>query len=206
MKIAAIQQHSLIDYPGLISCVIFTYGCNFRCWYCHNHWLVLPSAGCKQIDTDSVFNFLAERVGWLDGVVISGGEPTLHPDLPTFIKQIKQFGFRVKLDTNGTNPKMVEHLIDASLVDYVAMDIKALPTAGNYSKVIGVADSDIIELVKKSIAVLQKSQIEYQFRITWPSDKPKSEIDEIEQVLNGCKLHVNELTLENGILADYLTF
>ncbi|MDI3525822.1 MAG: pyruvate formate lyase activating enzyme [Tenuifilum sp.] len=205
MKIAAIQKHSLIDYPGLISCVIFTHGCNFRCWYCHNHWLVLPKSEFNPIGEQDALSFLKSRKGWLDGVVVSGGEPTLHIDLPNFIEQIKRLGFRVKLDTNGTNPEMVRYLIDAGLVDFVAMDVKALPIAGNYTKIIGVPDVDIVELVKQTIEILKNSNIEHQFRITWPNDKSKSEINAIEHFLNGYKLHVNELTLENGILADYLT-
>lgn len=205
MQIAAIQKHSLVDFPGVISCVVFTYGCNLRCWYCHNHWLVLPNSKPKVIETAEVLNFLTERIGWLDGVVVSGGEPTLHPDLPHFIRLIKQLGFQVKLDTNGTNPEMVRHLIDAGLVDFVAMDVKALPTAGNYTKIIGVPDVDIVEQVKQTIAILKSSKVQHQYRITWPSDKPKLEITTIEHFLNGYKLHVNELTLENGILADYLT-
>ncbi len=205
MRIAAVQKHSLIDYPGTIACVIFTYGCNFRCWYCQNHWLVLSNSKSNTVEPESVLNFLKNRVGWLDGVVISGGEPTIQPDLPLFIEQIKRLGYRVKLDTNGSNPKMLRYLIDSKLVDFIAMDVKALPLAGSYSKVIELPDSKIVELVRQSIDILVKSNIDFQFRITWPPDKPKTEIGAIEQFLSGHKLHVNELTLENGILADYLT-
>ena len=111
MKIGAIQKTTLIDYPGVIACTIFTQGCNFRCGYCHNPELVDPDIFKNAIDTDEVFDFLENKKGKLQGVCITGGEPTIHRDLPKFIKQIREMGFKVKLDTNGSNPEMVQKLI-----------------------------------------------------------------------------------------------
>ena len=111
----------MIDFPRRIACVAFTYGCNWACWYCHNADLLHEKADL----TDEFFSFLENRRGWLDGVVICGGEPTIHHDLPATIRKIKEMGFDVKLDTNGTNPEMLERLIADKLIDYVAMDIKA---------------------------------------------------------------------------------
>lgn len=133
MKIAGIIKSSLIDYPGKASTVVFLGGCNFRCGYCHNPELILckeasDSHGShiprEEIDTEDFLDFIESRRRFLDGVCISGGEPTLNKDLPGFIGRIKQKGFAIKLDTNGTNPVMLKELIDGKLVDYVAMDIK----------------------------------------------------------------------------------
>jgi len=129
MIVGGIQKNSLIDYPGKIGCVLFTAGCNLRCPYCHNPSLVLvDQQGCAPwIEEKEVFRFLAGRRSLLDGVVISGGEPTLHPDIGPFCERIKQMGYAVKLDTNGSRPEVIDHLIRNDLVDYIAMDIKTLP-------------------------------------------------------------------------------
>lgn len=161
MIIGGLQKSSLIDYPGKISAIVFTQGCNFRCPYCHN-----PELGVNAISTHykttSILEFLKTRVGKLDGIVITGGEPTLHKDLPEVIKQIKNLGFLVKLDTNGTNPEMLKTLIKNKVIDYVAMDIKA--PVEKYSKVVDAkVDTDnIIE----SIEILKNSKINYEFRTT----------------------------------------
>ena len=128
MPIKGLQKTTLIDFPGKVACTIFLGGCNFRCGYCHNPEFVLPDMIQKIKDSfipeDAFFSFLQSREGLLDGVVISGGEPTIMPDLPKFISKIKEIGFQIKLDTNGTNPVMVTKLIDQNLVDYIAMDYK----------------------------------------------------------------------------------
>lgn len=124
VKIGGIQKFSTVDYPGFSCASIFTIGCNMRCGYCHNPELVLPEQYVDAIPEEDILAFLQTRVGLLDAVTISGGEPTIQPDLPRFIATIKAMGFLVKLDTNGTNPEMLEQLIEDSLVDFVAMDIK----------------------------------------------------------------------------------
>ena len=127
MKIGGLQKFTLIDYPAKIAATIFTVGCDFRCPFCHNPELVLPEEIKKnsQISEKELFAFLEERRGFLEGICIGGGEPCINEDLPQFCEKIKKMGYLVKLDTNGSRPEMLEILIDKSLVDYVAMDIKA---------------------------------------------------------------------------------
>ena len=127
MIIAGLQKTTLIDYPGKIACVVFLAGCNFRCPWCYSSELVLPLKIVKQprISEKEFFDFLRQRQGLLEGVVICGGEPTINKELPQFIEKIKNLGYSVKLDTNGSNPEMLKDLVNAKLIDYVAMDIKA---------------------------------------------------------------------------------
>lgn len=160
--IGGLQKSSLIDYPEKISAVIFTQGCNFRCPYCHNPELINGKRQTANEMREQVLEFLKQRTGKLDGVVITGGEPTLHADLPQFIKQIKELGFAVKLDTNGTNPEMLPQLIDEKLIDYVAMDIKA--PIENYREIV-CAKVDANKILK-SIEILKTSNIDYEFRTT----------------------------------------
>ena len=122
MVIGGLQKLTLLDFPERVACTVFTYGCNLRCPYCHNASLVVEKP--ILIKEDEFFSFLNKRVGILDGVCVSGGEPLLNKDIGTFLKKIKDLGYKVKLDTNGTNPKLLEELIDENLVDYVAMDVK----------------------------------------------------------------------------------
>ncbi|MDD3594136.1 MAG: anaerobic ribonucleoside-triphosphate reductase activating protein [Candidatus Gastranaerophilales bacterium] len=124
MQINGLQKSSLIDYPSKIAAVVFTQGCNFRCGYCHNPALVQPNK-LELKNEKEILEFLKSRVNKIDGVVISGGEPTLQKDLPAFVKKVKEMGFAVKLDTNGTNPNMAEKLLEQQFIDYIAMDIKA---------------------------------------------------------------------------------
>lgn len=162
MRIGAIQRFSMIDYPGQLAAIIFTQGCNFRCPYCHNPELVNFDLLQEPLSENEILAFLESRKGKLDAVCITGGEPTLHPDLPEFIAKIKEMGFLVKLDTNGTNPELLNFLIENKLVDYVAMDIKA--PLNNYYKVTKT-QVDVAKL-KKSIEILQAAEIEYEFRST----------------------------------------
>jgi pyruvate formate lyase activating enzyme len=157
--IGGLQKQTILDYPGKIACTIFISGCNFRCKYCHNPGL---NKNTKSIYTkEKILEFLNERKEFLDAVCISGGEPTLNEDLPDFISKIKKMGFLVKLDTNGTNPKMLKELIENNLVDYVAMDVKA--PLDFYEN---VTDSKIEkENIKESINLIKKME-NYEFRIT----------------------------------------
>jgi pyruvate formate lyase activating enzyme len=153
----------LIDYPGRVAATVFLSGCNFRCPWCYARELVLPELIAKQpqIPEAELFEFLKENQGLLQGVVICGGEPTLNPELPGFIKKIKDLGFMVKLDTNGSNPKMLKDLIDNDLVDYVAMDIK-LPKEKYPLVLQGVP----LENVEESVKILKNSTIDFEFRTT----------------------------------------
>lgn len=165
LLIGGLQKSSLIDYPEKIASIVFTQGCNFKCPYCHNPELISGSVTLhneKINHADAILKFLNSRKGKLDGVVITGGEPTLHKNLPEFIKEIKTLGFLVKLDTNGTNPKMLKSLIDKKLIDYIAMDIKS--PIEKYSEV--VCTKVNTENIIKSIEILKNSSIKYEFRTT----------------------------------------
>lgn len=162
MIIGALQKTSLIDYPGEIAAVIFTQGCNFRCPYCHNPELVDSTKFQKPLTIEYVLDFLDYRKNLLDGVVITGGEPTIHYDLPEFIQKIKRMGYSVKLDTNGTNPNMIRRVIDLGLVDYIAMDFKA--PLGKYEEVVRTQVN--IQDIFESVNVIKNSNIHYEFRTT----------------------------------------
>lgn len=184
--ISGLQKSSLIDYPEKISAVMFTQGCNFRCPYCHNPELIqakwkMQNAKCNQ---NEILEFLKTRVGKLDGVVITGGEPTIHISLPDFIKQIKDLGFAVKLDTNGTNPDMLEQLINRKLIDYVAMDIKA-----PIEKYSNITDSQVnTDDILASIQILMDSNIDYEFRTTIvKSQLSYDDLKKIASIIKGAK-------------------
>ncbi|OPX26568.1 MAG: anaerobic ribonucleoside-triphosphate reductase activating protein [Candidatus Cloacimonas sp. 4484_143] len=171
MKIGGFQKFTLIDYPGKLAAVVFTQGCNFRCPYCHNPELVYPKDFQQSIPTSQIFNFLKNRIGKLDAVSITGGEPTLQNKLPEFMQKIKEMGFLIKLDTNGTNPEMIEQLITSELVDYLAMDIKA-----PLMKYDDITKTKVnIENIEKSILLIENSGIEYEFRSTLVKDLLSSE-------------------------------
>lgn len=163
MHIGGFQKNSLIDFPGTIACVVFTSGCNFRCPYCHNPELAAgPVNGTGPLAMEDIFSFLTARKGWVDGVVITGGEPCLQPDLDDFIRQIKQMGLTVKLDTNGSCPTVLSRLLDRSLVDYVAMDIKTGPD--RYSEIM-TSGAGMVN-ISQSIDLIMASAPDYEFRTT----------------------------------------
>lgn len=164
MLIGGLQKLTLIDYPGKSACTVFSLGCNFYCPFCYSSELVLPEKIKKQpkISQQYFFQFLKKRKGLLEGVVICGGEPTLHKDLPNFIRKIKKLGFAVKLDTNGSNPKMLGKLIGSNLLDYVAMDIKT--PKEKYKEIIGPKID--IKNIEESIKILKENKIDYEFRTT----------------------------------------
>jgi pyruvate formate lyase activating enzyme len=164
MVLGGIQKNSLIDYPGKISCVLFTAGCNFRCPYCHNPSLVTPHTGVQklEIQEDEIFSFLDNRRTLLEGVVLSGGEPTLWPDIVPFCEKVKQMGYPVKLDTNGSRPKVLDHLIRKDLVDYIAMDIKTLPEFYQDFFIIDCGPRDILS----SIQLIMGCGKDHEFRTT----------------------------------------
>jgi pyruvate formate lyase activating enzyme len=164
MKVTGIQKLTLLDYPGVVACTVFTAGCNFRCPFCHNAMLVLP----EQIDDecltdDEVFGFLKKRKGVLDGVAVTGGEPLLHADMPEFLARVKELGYKIKLDTNGSNPELLSEIVKNKLVDRVAMDIKNAPE--EYARTIGLKSFDIAP-VERSKEMLLRGDIDYEFRTT----------------------------------------
>lgn len=185
MLIGGIQKMTLIDYPAKVAAIVFTIGCNFRCRFCYNTRLVEPKFFKKNeiISEKEIFDFLKTRVGKLDAVVITGGEPTLQKDLILFVKKIKKMGFLVKLDTNGTDPKTLKKLLDQKLLDYVAMDIKNELNKADYKKIIQV-DIDI-DLIKESIELLRNSNIGYEFRTTVAPGISKENILNIAKAIKG---------------------
>lgn len=163
MIIHGLQKTTLLDYPSKVAATVFFGGCNFRCPFCHNMDLVLHPEHGLSLSEEEVLSFLRSRSGILDGVCITGGEPTLQKGLPVFIEKIKDLGFCVKLDTNGTNPDMLRLLIDRSLIDYTAMDIKAAPD--DYAKVCNVSNPGLSR-VKECVSMLLAGKIPYEFRTT----------------------------------------
>jgi len=163
VKIVGFSKTSLLDWDGMVVAVIYLPGCNMRCPFCHNRELVLESTQMDEIPMGLIKEYIEENAEFLDGVVVSGGEPTIHPDLPDLMRWLRSLGMKIKLDTNGSNPEMLRDLIRAGLVDYVAMDLKA-PLDEKYSQLVG-CEAPLIE-IKHSIEILMTSGIDYEFRTT----------------------------------------
>src|SRR6056297_343553 len=202
LKIKGLEKSSLIDYPNELACTVFIGGCNFRCPFCYSSELVIPEKLEKQpeIDKKEFFDFLKKREGLLTGVVICGGEPTIHSDLKDFIKEIKEKGYKVKLDTNGSNPKMIQKLIEKDLVDYIAMDVKA--PKEKYNKVAGVEVD--INKIEKSINLLKKSGIDHEFRTTLvPSLLDKEDIIKIGKWIGEGKYYIQKFRGEKTLDPEF---
>lgn len=163
MNIQGLQKLTLLDYPEKVACTIFTAGCNFRCPFCHNASLVTHIDVGRNIPTEQVLSFLKKRLGVLDGICISGGEPLLQPDLEEFISRVKEMGYFVKLDTNGSSADLLRRLVEKRLLDYVAMDIKNAPE--KYSATIGMKEYNM-ENVFQSVDFLLSGAVSYEFRTT----------------------------------------
>lgn len=188
MLLSAIQKSTLLDYPGKIATLVFTPGCNFRCAFCHNPEFVLPEKleplRKGFIPEEIFFRFLKTRQGFLDGVVICGGEPTIHADLPDFCAKIKELGFLVKLDTNGSRPDTVESLLDAGLVDFIAMDIKH--PLERYSELTGRPND--AEAYRRSIETIMRKSPDYEFRTTVIKGRhTKEDMEEMTKSIKGAK-------------------
>jgi len=180
MKIGGLQPSSLLDFPGKVAAIVFTQGCNFRCPFCHNPELVLPELFTDDHSEESVFAFLEKRRGQLDGVSITGGEPTLQPDLIAFVKKVKAMGYAIKLDTNGSAPLVLEKLLKDHLLDYVAMDLKA-----PFERYMVLTGCDVdVELIRKSIELILAYEVPHIFRTTHvPSLLSNDEIAAIRKLL-----------------------
>ncbi len=198
MRFAGLQKNSLIDYPGKVSCVLFLSGCNFDCPYCHNPDLVRGTSSCPAyLDEKTVCNFLERRKGFLDGVVISGGEPTLNEDLISLCEKIQQIGYSVKLDTNGSQPQVIKRLIDEGLVDYIAMDIKTDPF--HYSPLI-IKDYDPIHILTTIHTIMERARA-YEFRTTCvKSIVLERTIENIAKTIRGAALYVLQRFRNSGVL------
>ena len=163
MRISGLQKMTLLDYPGLVACTVFTGGCNLRCPFCHNASLVLPERAADETDEAEVLRFLEKRQGMLDGVAVTGGEPLLHADLPDFLRRVRAMGYRIKLDTNGTFPDRLRTVVEEGLVDRVAMDVKNAPLL--YGKTVGLHRFDLVP-VERSKDFLLEGRVKYEFRTT----------------------------------------
>lgn len=163
MRLAGYQPLTLIDYPGHIASIVFTQGCVFRCVYCHNPELI-PLSGADEFSVASILAKIKTDLAMLDGVVITGGEPTVHPDLPEFLAEIKALGLKVKLDTNGVHPRLIERCLERGLVDFIAMDIKQ--RWDKYPGIIGATPAITIANCQQTCALIQNSGLEHEFRTT----------------------------------------
>ena len=191
MDIKGFLDISFVDWDGKVASVIFLPNCNFRCPFCHNRNLVLNPETIDTIPFEHIKAQLENQKNWIDGVCITGGEPTLHSFLPDLCSELKKMGFLVKLDTNGTNPIMLKELIEKKLVDYIAMDVKTSLISEKYSKAIGSNAKSLLENVKKSINLLMNSKIDYEFRTTVvPTLHESDDVVQICNALKGCKKYV----------------
>jgi len=175
MIIAGLQKTTLIDYPGKLACTVFLAVCNFRCPWCYSSELVLPAKIAKQprMEEKDFLDFLRSRQGLLEGVVICGGEPTVNKDLPQFVQKIKNLGFAVKLDTNGSSPEMLKNLVEQKLIDYVAMDIKSSLDNPAYQNLLG--EGVTLDKIKESANLLMQGNVDFEFRTTVVSTVHKKE-------------------------------
>lgn len=199
MQILGLNKTTLLDYPEHVAATVFTGGCNFRCPFCHNMDLVLGEVE-PALSTEDFFAFLEKRKGILDGVCITGGEPTLQKDLPDFIRGIRDKGYLVKLDTNGYRPKVLEELLRENLLDYVAMDIKS--SVENYPRVTGMADLDVTG-IQESVSLLKSAGIPYEFRTTVVKGLHRiDEFDGIGRWLQGAEAYFLQAFRENEKVPD----
>jgi pyruvate formate lyase activating enzyme len=199
MKIGGLQKLSLIDYPGRIAAVVFTQGCNFRCPYCHNPELVDPHRYGPVWPVEEVFSFLTKRRGKLEAVSVTGGEPTLQPDLANFLQSIKMMGYLVKLDTNGSNPAVIEELAKRRLVDFWAMDVKG--PLEKYRQIAGVS-VDILD-IQKSISLILASEAEHEFRTTVVSSLlNRDDLSNVVNLIAGAKSYALQGFVPVKILSD----
>jgi pyruvate formate lyase activating enzyme len=196
MLIGGLQKVSMLDFPGKIAAVVFTQGCPFRCRFCHNPELVLPERFQTPMKEADLWAFLEKRKGMLDGVVISGGEPTLQPDLAAFIQKLKALDYAVKLDSNGAFPERLEKLFAAGGIDYVAMDLKA--GWGSYAAVAGVAIDEA--KIRRSMELIRASGIPYEWRTTVVPELPIDTSEVAKLVRRGERLFLQHFRASENVL------
>lgn len=188
MRIVGLEKNSVVDFPGQLAAVLFSPGCNLDCYYCHNR-AIIGKVTPEQLHSEAeIIAFLQKRQGLLDGVVFSGGEPTLQPDLADMMRRVKALGFSVKLDTNGTNPVVLRTLIAQELVDYVAMDLKA--PLQKYAGICGEKSNTFLENIRESIAVLMTGKVPYEFRTTLVPELTEEDVLEMAAEIRGARLYV----------------
>ena len=198
MKIQGLQKLTLLDYPEKVACTVFFAGCNFRCPFCHNASLVTHIPEEAGVSEDAFFAFLKKRQGILDGVCITGGEPLMQPEIGDFIRKIKEMGYAVKLDTNGSYPKKLKELVKQGLIDYVAMDIKNSPDA--YDVTSGT-DGRYMENVRESVIFLKEGNVPYEFRTTVTKNfHHKENFKKIGQWISGAEKYFLQSFVDSGDL------
>ncbi|MFA7141730.1 MAG: anaerobic ribonucleoside-triphosphate reductase activating protein [Candidatus Paceibacterota bacterium] len=201
MKIGGLQKTTLIDYPSEIACIVFLVGCNFRCPFCYSRELVLKNEDLFLIKEEEFFSFLKQRQGQLDACVICGGEPTLNKEIFDFCRKIKELDYKIKLDTNGSNPDVIKKLLKEKLVDYIAMDMKA-PYL-NYSKAIGVTYP--VSRIKESVEIIKEMCPDYEFRTTIvPEIHKLSDIKKIvKQIAPAKKFFIQNFRNDKELLSSH---
>jgi len=204
MEFKGFQKTSLIEYPGKIVSVAFVGGCNFRCPFCQNPDLISSFEDLPSIPEEEVIRYLVSKKKWLDGLSITGGEPTLYEDLPNFTRRVREEGFLVEIETNGTNPKMIRNLIEDDTVSYIALDVKAPLVWEKYKRAAGIEDKILFEKVKETVGILLESSADYEFRTTVvPGLSSEVDIMDIATQIRGAKRYVlqqfrNERTLDKN--------
>ncbi len=199
MLIKGLQKLTLLDFPGRTACTVFTAGCNFRCPFCHNAVLVTGNDG-DYYDEDEIFDFLKKRKSVLDGVAVTGGEPLLQHDIERFLYEIKDMGYAVKLDTNGSFPEKLDGILQLGLVDYVAMDVKN--HFDKYAVTVGIENFDV-DAVKKSMEILKNSGVEYEFRTTVTENfHTLDDIEKLAKQISGTEHYFLQNFEDSGNLID----
>lgn len=198
MKFYGMQKMTLLDYPGYVACTLFTGGCNFRCPFCHNALLVLDLDENYTIPEEEVLAFLKKRQGLLDGVCVTGGEPLINKDIGDFLSKVKELGFKIKLDTNGTNPALLKELVSQNLVDYVAVDIKNSPE--KYAETVGLKSFDM-STINETVNFLMTGCVDYEFRTTVTKQfHTEKSMEEAARFIRGAKRYFLQNFVDSGNL------
>ncbi len=198
MKFYGMQKMTLLDYPGYVACTLFTGGCNFRCPFCHNALLVLDLDENYTIPEEEVLAFLKKRQGLLDGVCVTGGEPLINKDIGDFLSKVKELGFKIKLDTNGTNPALLKELVSQNLVDYVAVDIKNSPE--KYAETVGLKSFDM-STINETVNFLMTGSVDYEFRTTVTKQfHTEKSMEEAARFIRGAKRYFLQNFVDSGNL------
>lgn len=198
MKFYGMQKMTLLDYPGYVACTLFTGGCNFRCPFCHNALLVLDLDENYTIPEEEVLAFLKKRQGLLDGVCVTGGEPLINKDIGDFLSKVKELGFKIKLDTNGTNPALLKELVSQKLVDYVAVDIKNSPE--KYAETVGLKSFDM-STINETVKFLMSGCVDYEFRTTVTKQfHTEKSMEEAARFIRGAKRYFLQNFVDSGNL------
>lgn len=198
MKFYGMQKMTLLDYPGYVACTLFTGGCNFRCPFCHNALLVLDLDENYTILEEEVLAFLKKRQGLLDGVCVTGGEPLINKDIGDFLSKVKELGFKIKLDTNGTNPALLKELVSQNLVDYVAVDIKNSPE--KYAETVGLKSFDM-STINETVNFLMSGCVDYEYRTTVTKQfHTEKSMEEAARFIRGAKRYFLQNFVDSGNL------